>query len=413
MKMDLNEILQKLQAEFQGFATKHQEEVKSLGAATTETKSALDALRAKLDDALSKMDEAEAQRKRSLSPGGERKSLCDLITSAPEYAEAKSGDFVSRRPINITLKSSAFLGSTFLERKDVTEATLGDATSGVLVQQRLPGLVPLAQQALRIRDLMAVIPQATGNSFDYVYQQARTNVASPQVEGSAKSESTYNWQTASGSIRTIAHFVDVSKQALADVPWLRPTVDGELVYGLKVKEEAEILSGDGTGVHLNGIITQATAFDTNYLKATPGWTRLDILRYAKLQARLAGLATYAPSAFVLHPTDLAELELTKDDEKRYVIGDPAGRPVGIITVPFVWNLPVVESDSISAGTFLVGAFNSAAALIDRQAVSVEISYEHGDNFTLNMATILCEERIGLAVKKADAFITGSFTTSPE
>jgi HK97 family phage major capsid protein len=327
-----------------------------------------------------------------------------MVVEAAEYIEAKGNDFVFKKPVHIALKSSAFP----LERKDVTNATLGTATSGVLVQQRLPGVVGMPHQALRIRDVMNVVPQVTGNSFDYVYQDTRTNAASPQVEGNAKAESNLKWSSASGSIRTIAHFVDVSRQALNDIPWLRGQVDGELTYGLKVKEEAEILSGDDTGEHLPGVITKATAFDTAYLSATAGWTRLDILRYAKLQARLAGLATYAPSAFVLNPTDLAEIELTKDGEGRYVVGDPKTG----VEVTYIWGLPTVESDSIAAGTFLVGAFRNAADLVDRQAVSIEISYEHGTNFTSNMATILCEERVGLAIKKATAFISGSFSTSP-
>jgi len=159
---------------------------------------------------------------------------------------------------------------------------------------------------------------------------------------------------------------------------------------------------------LNGLITQATAFSTAYLSATLGWTRLDILRYAKLQARLAGLATYPPNAFVLHPTDMAEIELTKDEQGGYIVGDPK---MGT-AVTTVWGLPVVESDSITAGTFLTGAFNTAARLIDRQQATVEIAYQNDTDFVSNLATILCEERIGLAVMKATAFITGSFTTSP-
>jgi HK97 family phage major capsid protein len=266
----------------------------------------------------------------------------------------------------------------------------------------------MAQQELRVRDLMTVANQGTGFSFDWLRQKTRTNVASPQVEASAKSESTYDYETVSGTIRTIAHFLNVSKQALSDLPWLRTQLDSELMYGLKLKEESEILAGSGVGVHLSGIITQATAFDTSLLIAAAGWTRIDVLRMAKLQARLAGLATYAPSGIVLHPTDMARIESTKDTTGLYIVGDPTTGQM----VKFVWGLPVVESDSITSGTFLVGAFNTGATLIDREQAGVEISFEHSSNFTSNLATILCEERIGLAVRVPTAFITGSFTTSP-
>ena len=101
--------------------------------------------------------------------------------------------------------------------------------------------------------------------------------------------------------------------------------------------------------------------------------------------------------------------MTKDSYGRYIIGDPQG---GSIEVKTIWDLPVVESFSITAGTFLVGAFDSAATLIDRQETTVEISFEHASNFTANLATILCQERVGLAVEVPAAFIHGSFSTSP-
>jgi HK97 family phage major capsid protein len=399
--------LTELTADLKTFTGKAGEDIKNLGEITTEVKTALDAIRARTVEMQKQLDAVDAKSQKVTFAPEAPKSIGDMILSSTEYAEAKEAGFMGRKGVNVVLNTSAFPHS--LQRKDVLESGgVTGATTGVLVQQRLPGLVIIAQQALRVRDVMNIVPQSTGNSFDFVYQSTRTNAASPQVEGSAKAESNLAYASTSGSIRTIAHFIDVSKQALADVPWLRGEIDSELIYGLKVKEEAEILSGDGTGVHLNGIITQATAFDTAYLVAAAGYTYLDVLRYAKLQARLAGLATFAPNAFVLNPADMAKIELTKNSYGVYIVGDPKTGA----EVKFVWGLPVVESDSITSGTFLVGSFDRAASLIDRQAVSVDISYEHNTNFTTNMATVLCEERIGLAVKKAGAFITGSFASSP-
>lgn len=401
----LEQKLTDLNSELKSFTAKAQEDIRSFGAVATETKTALDTIRTQMTAMQSQLDAVDAKTQVRHVDAPEQKTIGDMVIGSAEFAEAKKADFISKKPLYMVFEQSAFPLSL---KTDITETNIGSATTGVLVQQRIPGVFVMPQQALRIRDVMRVFP-ATGSSFDYVYESTHTNVASPQTEGSAKSQSYYNWSSASGSIRTIAHYVNVSRQALSDIPWLRGQIDANLIYGLKVKEESEILSGDGTGVHLSGIITGATAFDTSYLNDTAGWTRLDILRWGKLQARLAGLATYAPSAFVIHPTDLTKIETTKDTTGLYIVGDPKTGT----EVKFIWGLPVVESDSITAGTFLVGAFNTAAYLMDRQAVSVEISYEHSDNFTKNLASILAEERIGLAITKATAFITGSLaTTSP-
>ena len=132
----------------------------------------------------------------------------------------------------------------------------------------------------------------------------------------------------------------------------------------------------GTGVHLNGIITQATAFDDRDLqrglvaadrpapeRQTAGAPR----RPGNLQAERLRAA----------PDRYRAIELTKDCYGRYIVGQPLGPG----TPMTLWNLPVVESDSITAGTFLVGAFDTAVTLIDRQEITVEISFEHAVQFS--------------------------------
>lgn len=394
--------LKELVADQKSFAAKAGEDIKNIGAVSNETKSQLTAIDQRMIEFQTQLDAVDKRVQDKALGSQERKTLGQEVTEHPDFLSAHESIGMRKKPLYFEFNRSAF------SRKDVTETGLGNATSGVINQVRLPGNYDLAKQELRIRDVMPVRTLSTGNAFDWVKQNTRTNVASPQVEGSAKSESTYNWTVDSSAIRTIAHFVDVSKQALADVPWLRAKIDSELIYGLKLKEEAEILSGDGTGVHLSGILTEATAYDTSTLSAALGWERLDILRRAKLQARVAGLASYPPSAFVLNPSDMAEIELTKTTIGNYLVGDPkTGAEVN-----YVWGLPVVESDSITAGTFLVGAFANAVELVERQGVSVEISFEHSSNFTANMATVLCEVRIGIAIAVPGAFVTGSFSTSP-
>jgi HK97 family phage major capsid protein len=349
------------------------------------------------------LDAIDAQTQGGLkTPGNEQKSLADLILQHPAYLERKENGFQGRAPLHLSFDTGAFQHKT-----NITDATVGFATSGVLMPVRLPGLTILPQQALRVRDLLNVIPQTVGSSFDFARQNTRSNATSPQVEASPTAESTYMWETGTDQIRTIAHYTNVSRQALSDIPWMRSAIDNELIYGLKLKEEAEILSGVGTGVHLNGIITQATPFAASTYNVG-SWQRIDQLRKAKLQARLAGLGTYQPSAYVLHPSDMEAIELTKDSYGRYIVGDPQTG----VEVKTIWNLPVVESDSMTPGTFLVGAFNTAVRLIDRQSVTVEISFEHASNFTSLLATILCEERVGLAVEVPTAFVYGSFSSSP-
>jgi len=398
--------LTELVPELKTFMAKADEELKTLGIAKTETTETITKLREKLDEVQTQLDAIDLKTNtQRFSFGEEENTVGKQFVESDEFKAGYANDYGGLRSKEGRIRKAL---PTFFERKSTITTTSGitAGSTGITMPMRLPGVQILAQQALRIRDLMNVRQMTSGNAFDYVQQLTRTSSASPVIETSPKAESTYTWNSVSDTVKTIAHFVNVSRQALDDVPWLQNMLNTELMYGLKVKEESEILSGDGLGQHINGIIKQATAYAGTYF--TSGDTKLDTLRKMKLQARLAGLATFAPDGIVLNPVDLMRIETIKDEngganKGLYVIGDPKGGT----GITLLWGLPVVESDSIAAGTALIGAFGTAAELIDRMAAMVEISWEHSSNFTNNIATILNEERIGLAVMRPGAFIYNS------
>ncbi len=90
-------------------------------------------------------------------------------------------------------------------------------------------------------------------------------------------------------------------------------------YGLKYAEEQEILFGDGTGVHLHGIVPQASAFNPAF--TVEQQSGIDDLRLAMLQAQLA---RFPASGHVLHFIDWARIELTKDSLGSLHSGEPCG-----------------------------------------------------------------------------------------
>jgi HK97 family phage major capsid protein len=106
---------------------------------------------------------------------------------------------------------------------------------------------------------------------------------------------------------------------------------------------------------------------------------------------------------LLHPLDWAEIQLTKDENGQYLLGSP-----GSATTPHIWGVPVAVSTAIDQDDFCVGSFAMGAEVWDREQASVQISYEDGDNFVKNMATVLCEERLALTVYRPKAFRKGSF-----
>jgi hypothetical protein len=54
---------------------------------------------------------------------------------------------------------------------------------------------------------------------------------------------------------------------------------------------------------------------------------------------------------------------------------------------------------------------SCASCVTREEATVMISSENEDDFVRNLLTVLCEERLALAVKRPAAFVYGEFATT--
>lgn len=276
--------------------------------------------------------------------------------------------------------------------------TVGGSGGGLIWSDREEAPVNLPRRALRIRSLLTVVQAGTG-VIEYTRQTTRTNAAAPVAETAPSPPSTFGWTKASVNVRKISHVTHVSEEALMDAARLEGEINGELAYGLDLVEEAQLLGGDGLVENLSGLITNATAFSA--AAGLPNAQRLDRLRLAILQVTLND---YAADAIVLNPTDWAGIELTKDGENRYLFGVPAA-PLGAA----LWRLPVVESNSMTAGSWLVGSFQMAATLYDRMQNTLRISSEHGTNFVDGMLTMKGTKRVALAVKRPQSLVTGNFT----
>lgn len=285
-------------------------------------------------------------------------------------------------------------------RMDVKATLTTGATSGgplsVPAYRDAPNNMP--QRRMRIRDLLPVVGISTG-AVEYPKQTTRTNNADTVAEGNTKPESAYGWTMETVTPKVIAHWVPASRQILEDAPQLRDTIDTELLYGLALKEEEQLLTGDGTGENLDGLITNSTAYSAPFDPAGTE-TMLDTLALGILQC---ALAEEPADGIVVHPSDWMRMRLLKDTDGKYILGDPAAT-----VQPVLFGLPVIATQAMTVDKFLVGNFRRAATLYDRWTPRVEVSTEHADFFTSNKVAILAEERIALAPKNAAALTYGDF-----
>ncbi|PWE26995.1 phage major capsid protein [Pararhodobacter marinus] len=388
---------EQLAAEFKAANEKAIDQVKALaedalgrakaGEKLTET------LKTDADEALIKMNELGAQvtelAQKLARGGGDGKAEAKSIGT--QYVESE--DFKSwaeGRPRQG--KADMAVKATITTSTTDAAGSVGAATD----RTRLPGLQELPQRRLTVRDLIS--PGRIDNAaLEYIRETGFTNNAAPVAEGAAKPGSDIQLELITTSAKVIAHWMKASKQALADVSMLSSLIDQRLLFGLALVEENQILHGDGTGQNLHGIVPQALAYTVPPELVAEDLTVIDTLRIAMLQAVLA---EFPATGHVLNPIDWASIELTKDTTGRHIIGAPKGEAAASL-----WRLPVVETQAITAGKFLTGAFKLGAQVYDLWDSRIETGFVN-DDFTRNLVTILAEERIALAVNRPEAFVYG-------
>ncbi|HBZ1170672.1 TPA: phage major capsid protein [Klebsiella pneumoniae] len=396
---DVNEILKKVTASIEEatgkFNAKAEEaltEAKKNGKLSAETKDTVD----KMASELNALKEAEKTLKAALGELEQHVAQMPLA-NAKQVVESVGQQVISAEALKTFAASVAASQRISIPVK--AALLTANVPGNIVAPDRLPGIDTAPKQRLFIRDLIAPGTTAS-NTIYWVQQTGFTNNAAAVAENTTKPYSNIEFAEKITPVRTIAHLFKASKQILDDFSQLQSQVDAEMRFGLKYVEEQEILFGDGTGAHLEGIIPQASAFAAAF--QVDNQNGIDDLRLAMLQAQLA---RFPASGHVLHFIDWAKIELTKDTLGRYILANPAA-----LTGPTLWGLPVVATEATAfQGKFLTGAFSAGAQIFDREETNVVISTENADDFEKNMITIRCEERLALAVKRPEAFVYGSFT----
>jgi HK97 family phage major capsid protein len=393
------------------------QETKTAAELAAETKAAFDAkldeVKGLAEDALGKVaageelasttkelaDQAILGMNEAKSRLDEMEQKLDRRGSDAERATTPGERFVEDAGFKAFAEQTRPRGRFIMDVKAVTDlsslTTDAAGSVGTLIQPQRAGMVNLPDRRMTIRNLLA--PGSTNsNTIEYDKEKGFTNSAAPVAEGAAKPQSDLQYEEATASVRTIAHWMRASVQVLADAPGLRSMIDNRLRYGLAYVEEAQLLNGSGSGQNLSGLVTEATAYSAPF---TPDSANiLDTIRLGILQV---ALAEYPANGVVLNPSDWAYMETLKDSAGGYLIGNPQGT-IGAQ----LWGLPVVPTQAMTVDKFLIGAFDLAAQIFDRQDATVEVSTEDQDNFVKNKVTIRAEERLALAIYRPEALVYG-------
>jgi len=380
-------LIVKSNDELQSAMEKATAEIKDTKSMAVETKATLEALSVKSAELTDKALELE----RKLAEGFKSESEQEKESLGVQFTKSESFKLMAdgrSKFARIELKTA------------IVNAT--GQNQPLVPADRQVGIVNNPNRLLTIRDALPV-GRTGSNLVEYTKENVFTNSAGPQYNSPAfenvtKPESGITFTLANAPVVTLAHWIPVSRQVLDDAPQLESYINSRLTYGLKLKEEDQLLNGTGTSGNVGGLLKSGNF--TAYSRAVTGDTKLDALRRAITQTQLS---EFMADTIVLNPADWESIELLKQTDNGYVWSNPVA-----MAGPQIWGKRVIPTNSIAEGTFLVGAFDMGAQIWDRMDAAIQISYEDGNNFTKNMATLLAEERLALTVYRPAAFVSGSF-----
>lgn len=295
-----------------------------------------------------------------------------------------------------------------LDVKAAGTMTIDDNYSGGVV-----GLSDLEQGVTRVnrrRPFMRSIMNTRGTNSTYVtwIEQANPdpNEAGMTAEGALKAQQDFDLVEASKKVKKVTAFIKVSKEMIADIPFMQGEINGELMELVDLKLDSQLLTGDDLGENLAGVMSYAQPFTpaANFVNSIPFANNADVLRIAIAQI---AAENFEANYIILHPEDVAAMELAKSSAGEYVYPMYFVAPDGTTRVK---GIPVIENTGIASGEYLVGDFTKANLRM-REEMNVQVGYVN-DDFTKNLMTVLCELRAVSYVKSnhVKAFVKGEFAT---
>jgi HK97 family phage major capsid protein len=350
------------------------------------------------------------------------KSLGEQLTESGAFQQAQKGGRFQTGAIE--LKAGEILGETAFSGTGSLTSTSGAA--GLLVPQYLTTPVQKLFQRLTVADLMPT-GVITGSSLIYPIESTATNLAATVAEGGLKPASVLGLTNVTELMHKIATRLKISDETLQDIPAIQSYVNARLVLFVKIKEEQQLLSGAGTGSELLGLVPRTTAAgQTTVVVPATGAPASGIPSVAqKLEAiyqQITNIRVNAfiePDAMVMDPVSWQQLRIGKDLNGQYYGGGPftgaygQGAMVNDNSVlsaggQDVWQLRTVVTSAMTAGTALIGGFQTCAQVFRKGGLTVEMTNSNEDDFNNNLVSIRAEERLLLADYRPGGFgrVTG-------
>ena len=345
----------------------------------------VDALKANIEEVAIKVLDLQTKGTANNVP----ESLETLLKEKQD--ELKAMKEKSGASVQITLKAA---GTMALSSNVIGQVPQAEREAGIT---RIVRRNPFILELVNVGTIMS-------NVWEWVEQKNIDGGSAMTAEGALKSQADFDLVVASANVKKVTAYIKVTKEMLDDVALMRSEIDQELRELINLKIDDQLLNGTGATVNLSGINQTATAWAAGAFALTiPTPNVFDVIRTAINQVRVN---LFEPNYIVMHPTDVAKMDLAKASDGHYVLP------------PFISNdgttvsgIRVVSNTGVTVNDFLVGDFTKYGVRF-KEGLTINVGYEN-DDFTKNLVTILAEARLVGRVKSNHygAFVKGVISTS--
>jgi HK97 family phage major capsid protein len=299
-------------------------------------------------------------------------------------------------------KMSLDLKNTNSTRASITTDKLG---------QTLTDIGQLKSKRLTIADLFAQFPMSPDSHgvIHYTDQSTATRNAAARTEGNLAGSSVLAWTGYTANLREISDSIPVSKEILRDITLMEAEVRNFIVNNLLLKENLDLLTGDGNAPDLKGINAYATAFDAAAYVAASGYQPKDASLYDLIVVMANEImkdSKYMVDTVICHPTDILSMKLKKDANNNYILP-----PFSIMSGDgslSIDNIKVIPSADQTVNTCIIGDFSKARRYFNGQ-IELEWGYDLTGDFSKRIMTLVGNLSELLLVRTAEttAFLRSS------
>jgi HK97 family phage major capsid protein len=386
MQMEVQEIIEKglndVQTKLEKAVEKFEGQLAEKGKVDGETKAEVKALSENFEKLNAEITALAQKQAEGYKPAEETPP-----TAGQEFV--KSEDFKAFADMSKSNRNAII-------RLNVKNTVLSDTTTVFPTQK--PGVIQGDFAPVTIRQVLPSMP-VSSNMVNSLREDTWNNSAQFVAQGGAKPESDITFEQYNVAIETVAHWIKVSNQLLADAPAIAAYIDRRARDGLAQEVDRQLLLGNGTTPNLSGL-TDSGNF-TAY-SAVSDDLLVDAINRAKYQLWAIGRA---PDTVIVNPADWGAMERTREgaNSGMYLYGLP-----GQLANVNPFGVRIVMSNFMPQGSFLIGALQGSTMVYNRQGATVEMGYVN-DDFTKNLVTIRVEERLGLGVERPTGILYGAFS----